>query len=289
MQNTQLINDYKKIIDSSVFSPSIISLGQFASRVERNEDGSERTVLTIFASAYISPNRPTELMDITTANMIFSMFDLLLEASGKLQGDTFRQRCLSLNVSTTSPDNEKIQEFVYRVLKQIRNAVVHNIASITLVGDIINASYSYRSTAFNIQISKKNLEKVLQLAYLFSFGVTDELQRLPAIYLSGVLASIYDKLVSEIVLSDDINHAVYPLNTTVRISALQREQHIDTKYEVFNSDFLKIKSINHPYVERYPIDYILTYDGKEYIVPFEILDQDNKIPISELHNWAAKM
>lgn len=288
MQHLQLINDYRKIIDSSAFSRNILSLGQFSSAVEHNEDGSEHTVITIFASARCSHGRPTELMDITTANMIFSMFDLLLEATGKLQGDTFRQRCISLNVSATSTDNEKIQEFVYRILKQIRNAVVHNIASIVLVGDMINSCYSHKSTTFNIQISKSNLEKVLQLAYLLSFGATGELQKLPDKYLSGVLASIYDKLVSEIVLIDDIGHSAFPLSITERISTLQREQHIETEYEVFDSDFIKIKKINHTYVERYPIDYILTYDGKEYIVPFEILDQDNKILISELCNWAAK-
>lgn len=288
MQYTQLINDYKKIIDSSVFSSDILSLGKFSSVVECGEDGTERTVVNVFASACFSANRPTDLMDITISNIIFSMFDLLLEANGKLCGSSFRQRCLSLNVSATSMDNEIIQEYVYRVLKQIRNAVVHNIASIMLIGDMIHLGYTHNSTVFSIQISKGNLEKILQLAYLFCFGLPEKLQKLSDAYIASVLASIYDKLVSEIVLVDDIGHITYPLNTQLRISASQREQHISTKYEVLDSNFIKIEKINHTYIEHYPIDYVFTYGEREYIVPFEVLDRDNKIAISELYIWTAK-
>ena len=107
-------------------------------------------------------------------------------------------------------------------------------------------------------------------------------------YIASVLASIYDKLISEIVLVDDISHVTYPLNTRLRISASQREQHINTKYDVLDDNFIIIEKINHTYIEHYPIDYVFIYGEREYIVPFEVLDQDNKIAISELNIWTAK-
>lgn len=290
MQYSQLISDYKKIIDSSVFSPKILSLGKFSSATEKCNDGTEHTIITVFASVRCSFNQPTDLMDITTANIMFSMFDLLLEANGKLHGDSFRQRCRSLNVTASSNKNEIIQEFVYRVLKQIRNCVVHNTSSITLAGNVISSCYTNpkTSTTYRIEISKNSLEKILQLAYLLSFGMVGELQRLPDIYVAGVLASIYDELVNAIILIDDIDHTPYPLIVPVRIAASQREQHIETKYEVLGNIYIKTEKVNHVHAQRYPIDYVFIYDGKEYIVPFEALDADNKILISELNNWAAK-
>jgi len=288
VQNSQLINDYKKIIDSSIFSSKFLQLGEFTSGIKQNEDGSERTTLTLFSSAYCSSNVSTDLMEITLSNIIFSMLDLLLEMRGMITGKNFMVRCQSLGVTATSHDDKIILEYVYRILRLIRNVVIHDISSITLSGHMIQINDSTRSPQLNLKISKDNLEKVLQLAFSFSCGLPDNLRTLPDAYIEGVFASIYDKLISEVIIQDDMGHTPYQLSTSIRIGIPAREQHLDTKYDVDFSKFIRIKKPDCSYVQENLVDYIFKYNGKKYIVPFEVLDQSDCISIADLNRWMMK-
>jgi len=288
VQYSQLISDYKRIIDSSVFSSGFLQLGEFTSGLKQNEDGSERTTLTMFSRASCSSNVPTDLMEITLANIIFSMLDLLLEMQGTITGESFKKRCKSLGATATSTDDIIILEYVYRILRLIRNAVIHNISSITISGHIIEINDSSFSPKLSLKISKENLEKVLQIAVSFSCGLPDNLRTLPDSYIEGVFASIYDKLIGEVIIQDDMRHTPYQLSTSIRIGIPLREQHLDTKYDVNCNQFIRIKKPNRSYVQENLVDYIFEYNGKKYIVPFEMLDQSDCISITSLNRWMMK-
>lgn len=288
MTHTQFIEDYKKIIDRTIFSPDFLSLGQFTSENRQSEDGTTRTTIISYASACCSMSTPIGLTYVSLASIIFSMLDLLLEKKGVVHGGNFKDRCLSLNVSQVSSDTEKIQEYVYRILKQIRNCVIHNISSISLNKNSIQLHYTLSSSSFDLVISPSNLEKVLQIAYYLSCGLSPCLQSLPDMYISGALASIYDKLISETVITDNIQHVPYRLNTPIKLAVPHREQHLETRYEVVEDQLICIENINHNYIRKYNIDYIFSYNGKQYVVPQELLDQEKRIPIRKLEPWAMK-
>ncbi len=166
MELSKLAIDYKKIVDTSGFKHNFLESGKFSSSTRKRENGEEYDVIEQFTGISMVFNSTTiDLSIIATANMIFNMFDLILEEGGKISGDSFRQRCLSMNVTDKSKDLDIIREFIYRILKLIRNAVTHEISSISETDDRILIEYYrtyYKKTEhFKLHISEKNLMYIM--------------------------------------------------------------------------------------------------------------------------------
>lgn len=123
--------------------------------VELSEESSNTTLKLC---DYVYYNSNTLEQNFIISNLIiFALFDGYLDSKNNvLMGLTFKKKYNKLN---NSNDIEIITKEVYRILKLVRNTIVHNATGAVFSSDIYKFSYTYpsNSTIFNLEITKSTL------------------------------------------------------------------------------------------------------------------------------------
>lgn len=201
--------------------------------------------------------------------LVFSLYDGYLEEKYALpEGQAFRQRYLSLPENT---DQERLEKNCYRLIKLMRNAILHNLSKIVVSDKGYNINYSnQKNQAIQLEISQKAVR------FLYTILLT-LVQNKKLIKTKGhwenLLYSYYHEMQKGIVsLQDDIASAgLIPL----------QDQHIylnfASRYQVQNPivtedtpEGLVIKRFGKRPTEM--SDYYLMRDGEAYIIPEEITE-----------------
>lgn len=201
--------------------------------------------------------------------LVFSLYDGYLEEKYALpEGQAFRQRYLSLPEST---DEERLEKNCYRLIKLMRNAILHNLSKIVVSDKGYKINYSnQKNQTIYLEISQEAVR------FLYTILLT-LVQNKKLIKTKGhwenLLYSYYHEMEKGIVsLQDDIMSAgLLPF----------QDQHIYlnvvSRYQVQNPIITKATPeglvINR--FGKHPTeisDYYLTWNGEAYIIPEEITE-----------------
>ena len=96
---------------------------------------------------------------------MFTLFDFFIDLqSPSTSGQSFKKKYENL---PSSNDREIILKETFRLAKIIRNSLVHNLSNSTLSDENLSISYTFQSTPFQLNISKKGLILFNSIIYLF--------------------------------------------------------------------------------------------------------------------------
>jgi hypothetical protein len=209
------------------------------------------------------------------------MFDSFLDIKYEFPSNyNFKKRHDFLPINTNT---EIIQKSFYRIYKIIRNAITHNINSITCQNGNNRINYKRNDkrndTDFLLEISDDHLIEL----YTATMILLDEniKKRRGDLFKEGILLWYYNNIISSIgnAISDDcafdriIGNPV-PLNPN-------RIVIINAQYKLLD-EFITIENSKYP---RQNIrDFSIMIDDECYVIPQEYL-KSNKIAANEINVW----
>jgi len=220
--------------------------------------------------------------NILELSLIFMVFDSYLESKDiTLEGKTFRQKYNSL---PKNDDLERIVSTIYRVLKTYRNATVHKMSSITANNTIVSIQYNFAGTCFKLEISQKGIAVMKDFILCYFHYI--ESSKVSKKYRYMLFSAYYNDIYKEISLfeDEDGDKSTLPIFSEV----IDRYLRIDC-YTINYSDdgndliFNIPDSFNDP--SKNPIDVHFDYQGRDYLLPVEILGKTKKISIRNLSEW----
>ena len=238
---------------------------------------------------------PTELSKTPAISclIVFTLFDAYLENKYDIQpGVSFRQKYNRLERDT---NQEIIEKECYRLMKTIRNGFVHNISAITSIDDLFHFNYtSPQGTVFNLDISSDKLELLYSIIILLVKGRYDINTKG---HFENVICTMYNDLKKHVDISGkftddgdkgegtDDSFNLIAISSDIHFNTIVRYPVQNPSYEIDNDRRVIIKSIYNPGYDWYSADYCIEYSNKKYIIPQEILDEENSIDISDLSEW----
>lgn len=212
----------------------------------------------------------------------FSIIDAKVDLlHPELDGESFRQRYKRM---TKKSDDEIILSQLFRILKLLRNASVHSKNSIVIMNNEITCSYSNMKTNFQLIITKLGLELIYSLILeLVKTTMSTSL------YYSSIRRTYYDDIKANIkVFADDLgDSSLLELSNGIRLKRGVRYKITNSIFKI-EKDYLIIeKPYDLPEDEKLyrSCDYEVNYNGKNYLIPSEALDSNNKMDISHLCLW----
>jgi hypothetical protein len=208
--------------------------------------------------------------------IVFGIFDVYLDTKyDYLQGKSYKQKHDSLPVSNNI---EVIQKSFFRIFKLIRNAITHSANSITYSNNRTIINYVFNSTNFKLEISD---EALIQLYTATLLLMDDNFETDRGEYMKeGLLKWYYDKILRDIVISDDCSFTSLP--NIVSLNPM-RNIIVNPEFHVHDNDLVIENSKFPREINR---DFAINYNEACYVIPQEHL-LNFSIPINDLHKWKA--
>ncbi|RFB53133.1 hypothetical protein [Bacillus thuringiensis] len=216
--------------------------------------------------------------------MMFTVLDAAIDIRyPHLQGESYRKKYQSLPDST---DDEIILKGIFRVFKLFRNASVHSMSSINYDSDKMSVSYTYRQTSYNIEISKYGFE----LLFTYILDILDPLDKFTSHHHTSLNRKIYDEIKREIItFNDEFGAGLLDISNQIRLKRVVRYYIENPKYLKVDGN-IQITSIYElePMIEdHYGVDYLIELDSLQYLIPAEVLN-NNQISTDEMQHWIIK-
>lgn len=218
-----------------------------------------------------------ELMSLL---LFFALFDAFVDnIDSSLEGLSFKKKYVSLPSTT---DRDIIIKELFRFLRVLRNAMVHNPSGIDFtVNSCIVNRYSFRKYSYESEISKAGLVLIYSLIVL----LIDSHDRLNE-YTMSILRSYFDDILEEIhIFNDDFGNGLGSIGNGRRLKRKIRNR-------IVNATSIKNDTINiiryQTTKEQQPFssaDYIFDYNKKKYLIPDEILSSTSSIQLSDIKSW----
>lgn len=243
-------------------------------RCEIDQDGNEMHICSM--SVIDATFRKTSLSEAWVAGnlLLFTVFDGYLESKYLLtEGASFRAHYKELPEKSLI---EKISKNCYRIMKIIRNAIQHNMSSVTRVSGGYSISYCKKNTWNELQISKEGVRNLYTLIMNLIQGKIMGMNRefLTSGHYEGILYSLYMDMVSEISkLSDDIGTELIDISDALKLRSVVRYPVENPRIIADNDTTITFSHIENNGTDDenssqycYSTDY--TYNG--YLLPQEI-------------------
>lgn len=284
---------YKNIV--SLLSRSDINFRETEIRpIEFQEDGGSKISIGCYEIMNYGPT-PLNNTPVISCLIVFALFDAYIENKYKLNpGTSFKSRYSNIQTIT---NRNIIEKECYRLMKTIRNGFVHNINSIVLSNNIFHFSYtSPQGTKFNLDISSDKLELLYSIILLLvkgKFEIDTEG------HFNNIICTYYDELKGYIDLNGNFTDdgdvgtgtanafSLIPISTYVKFNTVVRYPVENPIFSILQ-DKIKIERIYNPGIEAYSADYCIDYNGKNYVIPQEVLGIDNSILLADLPVWELK-
>lgn len=208
------------------------------------------------------------LCSFNVINMIlFSLYDeWVVEKFNFSEGDSFSSHCDALPQNTNL---EIIQKNCYRVLKIIRNGIIHNLSGIKLCQNDYDINYkNNRDKTFSCNISQIGLRLLYSIIVMFATGDCG----IPTEgHFEYVVSTLYAQLLGEINnIKDEFDEDLFPVTT-------KNTFYYTVRYEVSNclvqseTDYLIVKCFQDYPEMNQGHDYKISYNGATYLIPGEII------------------
>lgn len=240
--------------------------------VKREENGRHTTTIFVHSVAVTEQS-------IARDNLIFSILvffgyiDAIIDMSHpSLEGKNFSSRYGGL---PSEKDKEIIFREIYRIIRIIRNAIVHKKSGVVFSNGCVK--FNDRDA---LKITIKGLD-ILYSAILFYAKkmVSDE-------YHVGILRTYYYDIQNEIASIKDVNgNRLDDITGSLRLQRTRRYRVANQEYER-DANHLKIKKYEISPGESFAsAEYSLSVNNLNYIVPDEALSVDGEISVDELEKW----
>jgi len=196
-----------------------------------------------------------------------------------LEGKTFKYKYEKL------PRNNYIEIMfsqIYRILKLYRNATVHNINGISITQEHLKINFMHRN--MNIRylfiITHKGIEIIEDMLLCYFYY---KQRNYSYNYKEYLLYSFYCDILNEIESFNDEFIESMIINS-IKINRYERFNCNSIKYEISNSKI--IFNIPKNLIDNnYAIDINISIDGNLYIIPIEVLNNQNIISTIELKKF----
>ncbi|MEL7896055.1 hypothetical protein [Vreelandella neptunia] len=148
--------------------------------------------------------------------LLFSALDALIDIKNPhLEGESFRQRYLGLPNST---EREIVLREVYRITKNIRNTMVHNLGKISIVDAGYQINYKKGKTIHSMTYGRKAITLLNTITIILIRN-----QNADDLYINNYITSYYQDLKSHILsFSDDISSPLATIHPKVKIKTRRR-------------------------------------------------------------------
>ena len=235
--------------------------------------------------------------------IIFAMFDCYAEDKFSLPvGENFKSRYERI-LNNASNSNERLSLITgecYRLIRLIRNCFVHNMSGIGNDG----STFHFQHRNNNLKISVEMLHLLYYIIVLLvkgSYVVSTrghfesavikyygKLQRYIAAYgnfsddlcsLHGGLSAVTEEFNFKVGSRYCVENAAYLIIFNPCEGSEMDRMQITENYRAIDSIVGGID-----YSEN-GTDYLVNYSGNSYVIPLEVLDENNSIRLSELEKW----
>ncbi len=236
--------------------------------------------LNLNFSSSISVNRLKD-NHLLSQMAIFSLFDALIDINHPdLEGQSFKRRYEQLPVLN---NRDQIFKEIYRILKLLRNATIHNRSSLNIGEHGVELSYTNRGTSFDLRCSKRAVTLLNTIVVLFIKTKDSQSE-----YANQYLYSYFNKLVSEIsLIADEFSNNLNPISGLIHIETTVRYRITNTVFN-YDSDNKEYKLDLHRPLESEPWasdEYLFSINGVDYLVPGEVIGDDGSLPEVDLPKW----
>ncbi|MCR9884193.1 hypothetical protein NB554_10150 [Vibrio alginolyticus] len=230
---------------------------------------------------------PEELLGI----VIFSILDSIIDIDNpQVEGCSFKARYDSLS---SNDEQGIIFKEVYRVMKLIRNAMVHNRKNISKNNGEFSILYQNRGTDFHLKCSVGSIRELYNLSRVIIDHVDVEDR-----YFKLVLTELYNRFMSGVtVFTDEISSSLQAVRKNEDFFFYERYRYsIDIK-DIENRDgslFLNrcndkyhhfIESENKEVIYENCDEYFILDNENRYLVPGHILSEHGALPLESLNEW----
>lgn len=220
--------------------------------------------------------------------MVFMMLTAYVENKYSLQqGSSFKL------IYDSIPQNNNIDKIVrgcFRLMKLMRNAYVHNSNEIvkTEHGYIFDYARSFRNntTQFYLNID----DDTLGLLYALIIMLVREKSRIGTVgHYEELIAKYFTEIVDKVSndLQDEMNDDINDFDRGIGLVKERRYIVKNARYELLDDKKLVIKK-EYLYKTHYDwesVDYKIDYNSSSYVIPREILSNNNDIEVECLERW----
>lgn len=264
LENSNIENDFPEICGTT-----------------QSQDGG----ITVSDSIHVnmSPNqlRGQELISRT---ILFIVLDTLLDLwNSEIEEKSFKERCNSLHTATNL---DKSIKYTYRIMRIIRNALVHAKNSIQYVEGKTKIEIPNRNGRDIQKITYKqpalSYLNTIILLLLKNRTVKDR-------YFESILSSYYNLLYSEIIeFNDDISEPFSAIHCDVLIKPKRRYRvEVPSDWESPRNMGYAIKrvEINEIEIGWASDEFLIKREEDFYLIPGETIDDNSYISIEQMDKW----
>ncbi len=178
-----------------------------------------------------------------------------------------------------SNDSEIIFAEIYRCMVIIRNSTTHNKSFIQENnGKTSYKSYNKAQTEY-YEIRISNFALSILFLYIYLIVKTKDFN---SFYYMGIYRQLYDVIKNDIIIKDKKGDSLDNIQDGLKLNINQRCTIMNTIYHI-NHSVIKI--------ERYKkcgatgFDYYFKHEENEYLIPDEVLDENDNLLLNDLENW----
>lgn len=218
--------------------------------------------------------------------IFFPILDNYVDALTKLTGVSFKGK---YDAILEDRGINTIIKRVYRILKLLRNAMIHNVNSLNKTGDIVEVNYirpktkKYPMTEFHLSISNEGIKTLWKL-----ISVLEDKNILNVrgnMFRDGILFGYYQEVLSAIEdnIKDEIGDNKLD-DSGIELIKLDPQRYIvtNTRFHQDNGQIC-INNMEHSIKYR-KRDFFMKIESKYYLVPEEYL-KERCIKVGEIDKW----
>lgn len=212
--------------------------------------------------------------------LIFALFDCWIDSNfNDLEGDSYRKKYEKI---PSDSENNLIIKEVFRLLKVLRNTVVHNPSQFIFDDGFLVINYEFKKTDYKLTIPESMLNSLYTMIILcIKEGNKNE-------YFWGVVRSAYLDIFNSIQdFSDDFETPLYCEVNGLKIRPYirYRVKYAEiARYDGYFEITISPTHSKHLQSDR-GVDFYLDIDGQKYLVPKEGLTNGCVLQERDLHRW----
>lgn len=233
----------------------------------------------VISTHYISSSQPRKYSFSINQTAIFMLLDAYVDSlHPNLMNEGFKYKYKKLPESNNC---EKIIKGIFRILRIVRNALIHEVDALNAKIDTVNITRK-KGSKESLRIRRKAINT---LNFIVWYCVKNDLS---VYYNELVLVTAYNRLVNGIIqIEDESGSDVLPVQSDITLKSFRRYKVTGMKVEELNGklilqrkEFLidftdDITGIEHKDVTYACSDYLFDIGEKTYFVPDECLTVSN--------------
>ncbi len=225
---------------------------------------------------------PAEIREnpILCIMVLFTLLDVLVDRRvPHCEGKSFKKR---YEVLPSSTDYELIFKELYRIMKLLRNALVHSKASIYKSREKLDIDYWFKDHNYRLVITTSSLNLVLSAIMVYA--------RMPySRYVESILRSYYDDIRRSVTpFYDDIGPELEEIGNGLRLKRVRRVRVQNPQYQIDEDrKTLRIARFELADFENQwaSPDYCVSIDGTRYLIPDEVLNDSGEMSLPDIASW----